>query len=50
MSWPMVDSEGWLCVDDYSCIDQVEVGSLAKCGNLGNDANVSPHKAEYVID
>ena len=50
ISWPIVDVEGWLCLDDESCIDQVEVGELAKCGNLGRDFNRSPFLTESIID
>ena len=50
ISWPMVDFEGWLCVDDASCESQVESGELAKCGNLGREYRISPTVYDSVID
>ena len=49
-SWPMVDSEGYLCLDDDSCSAQVEEGALAKCGNIGADWDIAPFKIDEVID
>ena len=49
-SWPMVDFEGWLCVDDASCASQVEEGELLRCGNTGKEYRLSPELIDSVID
>ena len=49
-SWPMVDFEGWLCLDDESCAAQVAPGEVLKCGNPGIEAGVSPYDIDNVID
>lgn len=48
-SWPMVDIEGWLCVDDDSCKVQVQEGELLRCGNSGEEG-VSAYEIDEVID
>ena len=55
-SWPMVDVEGWLCVDDESCRVQVEPfdedgnETLLKCGNPGKEFRISPWELDSLID
>ena len=49
-SWPMVDSEGYLCRNDAFCSDQVEEGAYEKCGNSGNEFGVDPYYLDKVID